>query len=153
VGSAVKTGNQPRSINLFAILFIFQALISSVHNVLSPQSLRAQLAADFQPDEWLTAVFALDLAVRLGIALFLVWFVWARASKVAKWVCVVFALGPLMQVQDVWTGLQSGNINSIAWVARQTVALIAVSCFFLPASRYWFASRGRSVKGDAEVFR
>jgi hypothetical protein len=132
--------------------FLIQCAVSILHNILVPRDLQARLSADIRPGEWLDALFAINLAVRVGIALLLVWFVWVRASRIAKWICVLFALGPLFQIQDAWTGLQSGNVNSIAWTVRQVIVTFAALCLFLPDSRHWFASKGRSVQNDASVF-
>ena len=143
---------RPRSIKLFAVAFMAQALASAVHNVLAPADLQSRLAVTFDPGDWTMALFVLTLAFRLGLASVLTWLVYIRANIIAKWVAVLFAVGRLTQAGVAWMGLQQGRPNSIVWFFTSAIATFAVVCLFLPDSRYWFASKGRSTKADSAIF-
>jgi lysylphosphatidylglycerol synthetase-like protein (DUF2156 family) len=143
---------RPRSISLFATFFVTQAAMSALHNVVSPESTRAQLDVTFHSGAWSDAVFALILGIRIAIVAMLAWFVWSRASKVAKWIAIVFAVGRLAQLRDAWTGLQHANPNSIAWTVELLVGLLAVACLFTPESREWFRTKGRPAESYASIF-
>ena len=143
---------KPRSITLFAILFVTQAAMGTIHNIASPESMRAQIEASFQSGYQTNGVFAVILGIRLAIAGLLAWLVWARANNVAKWIAIVFAFGRIAQVRDAWSGLQHGHANSIAWTAELLVGLLAVACLFTPKSRDWFRTKGRPVESYVSIF-
>jgi len=143
---------RPRSISLFATLFVTQAAMAARHNMVSPESMRAQLEMTYHSGPWTDVAFALTLGIRLAIVAMLAWFVWGRASKVAKWIAIVFALGRLVQLPDAWAGLRHANPNSIAWTVELVVGLLAVACLLTPESRKWFRTKGRSAKSYASIF-
>ena len=148
----MNRSERPRSIKLFAVAFMAQAVASAAHNILTPADLQSRIFATFGTNDSTVVLFVLTLAFRLGLASLLTWLVYIRANSIAKWVATLFAIGRLTQTGVAWTGLQVGNPNSIAWLVTSAIALFAVVCLFLPDSRYWFASKGRSSRADSAIF-
>jgi hypothetical protein len=147
----------PLPIRLFAVCYFGQALMGTVHNALTSDRMQAQIEQNLQlpygrGEPWVVTI----LAVRVAVAAILVWMVCARANNVAKWIVVVLSLGRVWQAIGGWaeivTGLTHGNSNSIAWTIESAIYFGAGVCLFLPQSRYWFVTKGRSMKAEASAF-
>jgi hypothetical protein len=140
----------PGTIRLFAIAYALFVLLNLVHGVISADSLRLALPELAQS---LGATFVpMMLTARVAFAAWLGWLIVFRTSKIAKWFVVVLMVIRLRSIGDAWTGLQTGNVNSILWTIGTVLGLFTVACLFLPASRFWFATKGRSVETDVAVF-
>ncbi len=133
----------PRTILLFAAAYGALLLVNLVHGVIAADSLRLVVPefADMLGDGFVPIM----LAVRFAFAAWLGWLIIRRASNIAKWFVVVLMVLKLRSLGDAWEGLQSLNVNSILWTLGTVLGLFAVVFLFAPASRYWFASKGRSV--------
>jgi hypothetical protein len=140
----------PRPIVLFAVAYGLLVLVTLGHGMIAVDSLRAEMP---EYAAILGAAFApIMLGFRFLLATWLGWLIVRRASNVAKWFVVVLIAAKLRSVADAWTGLQTGNVNSVLWTVGTLLGLFAVACLFAPASRFWFRTKGRSIEADAAVF-
>ena len=150
-------GMRPLAIRAFILCYIAQALVSAVHTFLSPGRLQIRLEHDLgvAHDSGRTALLAV-LAIRIGIAAWLAWLVHSRASRFGKWAVIVLFLPRVWQGfsqrAEILEGLATGNPNSMMWLIEFLLYLAAGACLFLPQSEYWFATKGRSVRTEAQTF-
>lgn len=153
----MKPGTRPLAINAFALLYLGQALISAAHSLFNPAGIPARIERSLGLGQG-SGELALDgiLAVRTGIVAWLVWLVYARASKLGKWAMIALFLGRVWQGiserTGIVNGLAHGNPNTLFWTVESVLYLAAGACLFLPQSEYWFATKGRSVRAEAQTF-
>lgn len=142
---------KPRSITLFALASLAQAVVVLSHGIYAAEIEGMRLQEYFSASTS-EALVPFVLTFRLGILVLLTWLVWARASRFAKWTFIVLLLAKMPRLPDALAGLTSANMNSILWMASSILGLFATICLFLPDARYWFARRGGSAEADAAVF-
>ena len=147
----MKSRARPPSIKLFTLAYLAQGLVSLAHNLYNADFHRRLLKQLISPDTGAEFLPVL-LATRLGIVLALASWLCMRASNSAKWIIIVLFLPSLVRAGDAWSGLWLGRPNSFFWLAASVLYLIAILLLFRPDARYWFATKGGTTKGNAQVF-
>ena len=129
-------GPRPWPIRLFAAAFVAQALLSFGWEMAHRSGVAAWMLeygnVALNDDGAIVAV-----SVRLTIALIPVALVWFFASRFARWMVVVMALGRLAVSLRV-TISSSGAADPTLFIA-QALALIGAALLFSPSARRWFA--------------
>ena len=89
------------------------------------------------------------ISVRLTIALIPVALVWFFASRFARWMVVVMALGRLaVNLSDLIAVISSDGEARPAFLIAQLLALTGAALLFTPSASRWFAQP----KLDARTF-
>ena len=141
-------GPRPLPIRLFAAAFVAQALMTFSWELAH----RGDVAA------WLLEYANLPLnddgaivaiSVRLTIALIPPALVWFFASRFARWMVVVMALGRLaVNLPALSAAISSGWEARPTFLIAQLLALTGAALLFTPSARRWFAQ----LKLDARTF-
>jgi len=147
----MKIRSHPRSIKLFALAYLGQGAAALAHNLYNADFHRAMLRQLISPETGAEFLPAL-LAIRLGVVVVLAGWLWARASNVAKWIIVLLFLPLLSQVTGLWAGIAARSPNAYFWLATAVLYLAAILLLFMPDARYWFATKGGTIKNNAAVF-
>ncbi|MBO9498290.1 MAG: hypothetical protein J7496_07485 [Novosphingobium sp.] len=147
----MKQAARPSSIKLFAFLYVAQAAVSFIHNLRNVDALGKglQVATAMEVDDGHGLAVAVS---RLAIALLLGWWLWTRASNMAKWLIILLCLPRLTQIGDAWFALAQVKPNAIFWLVASVLYLAAIWQLFRQDARYWFATKGRTPKNNALVF-
>jgi hypothetical protein len=138
---------RPRSINLFALIYLIYGGVMLAHGILMGDRLglrTLELLGD-----WALPVI---LGGRLAVVLVLAWGVYFKASKIAKWLIVLQIASLLLRLAQGWGGVAEGNIRADVWIIGFIAGVIAVTLLFLPGSRDWFRTKGRPAKAFASIF-
>ena len=129
-------GPRPWPIRLFAAAFVAQALLSFGWEMAHRSGVAAWMLeygnVALNDDGAIVAV-----SVRLTIALIPVALVWFFASRFARWMVVVMALGRL--AVSLRVTISSGGVADPTLFIAQALALIGAALLFSPSARRWFA--------------
>ena len=124
---------------LFALAFLTQACITFAYDITHIHLVRDDLAAAFPP-----VAFDRDLAIvvtnaRLTIALIPVALVWFAASRIARWLVVLFAFGKLA-VALYGLGIEGpGGSGALVSLFAVGLAFAGAALLLTPGAARWFA--------------
>ena len=132
-------GPRPLPIRLFAAAFVAQALMTFSWELAHRGDVAAWLLEygnlPLNDDGAIVAI-----SVRLTIALIPPALVWFFASRFARWMVVVMALGRLaVNLPDLIAAISSGGEARPAFLIAQVLALIGAALLFTSSARRWFA--------------
>jgi hypothetical protein len=141
-------GPRPWPIRLFAAAFVAQTLLSFGWELTHRSDVAAWLLEygnlPLNDDGAIVAI-----SVRLTIALIPVALVWFFASRFARWMVVVMALGRLAwNLPELSAALSSGGEATPTFFIAQVLALIGAALLFAPSASRWFAK----AQVDARTF-
>ena len=141
-------GPRPWPIRLFAAAFVAQALLTFGWELAHRGDVAAWLLEygnlPLDDDGAIVAV-----SVRLTIALIPVALVWLFASRFARWMVVIMALGRLaVNLPELIAALSSGGEARPTFLIAQLLALTGAALLFTPSASRWFAKP----KLDARTF-
>jgi formate-dependent nitrite reductase membrane component NrfD len=146
---------RPASMLQFDRFYLGQLGLALVNSVLSYDESLAMLKADPATAQVsFGSGFIVSVTIfSLGIPLLLWFLISRRASNVAKWALVgITGIGLLMMIQTLPLLMQRSTASLII-VAILTVAqLVAISFLFRGDSKAWFASKGKSIETNSDVF-
>lgn len=139
----IRHGPRPLAIRLFAAMFLAQAALALGAGLADIAGYRDYLAANIP-----RLAFDRDLAIvvmsaRFTIALIPVALVWFLASRFARWMVAVLAVGKLINLPAAWAMLADGLWLSPLWLAGMLLGLCGAALLFTPGARPWFARGGR----------
>ncbi|MXO88537.1 hypothetical protein [Alteraurantiacibacter aestuarii] len=93
-------------------------------------------------DDWVIVI----TSARLSIALIPVLLVWFLASRFARWMVTVLAIGRLINMPAI-VGLllqsDGATFYPVTFLGAQALALFAAGMLFTPQARNWFDWKGR----------
>ena len=139
---------RPRSINVFAVVYLLYALIELFHGYLMRDRLQLD-ALRFYLGDWTLPV---RFATRFAIILALAWLVYFKKSKIGRVLIILEFARLLYRLPQVPEGVADGNIRAIVWLIGFIAGVVALSFLFTRESRYYFASKGGSPAKDAAAF-
>lgn len=145
----IRRRSQPLSIRLFAIAFLLAALLAFLSDI----AWLDQTVARFQERQpqfgWNHDMTIIVLSARLSIAFIPVALVWFLASRFARWMGIVLALGKLVNVPAAVATWQAGETLGPFFVTTHLLSFFAAACLLAPGASQWFKTRGRD---DAQAF-
>ena len=141
---------RPLSIRLFAIAFLLAALLAFLSDILRLDQTIVMLRERTPEVDWNRDLAIVTLSARLSIAFIPTALVWFLASRFARWMAVVLALGKLINVPSAVVELQTSGTLGPFFVVTHLLSFVAAGCLFAPGARQWFKTGGRN---DAQAFR
>lgn len=140
---------RPRSITLFAIIFLAAAALSFLDGLARiPVQLVAYRTALPEID-WSRDGLIVWHSAWLSIALIPIAMVWLSAVRFARWMVAIMALAKLAGLLTSLPMLAMVAKAQPLWLASLGLALVAAGLLFTPASHRWFARQGGA---DPAVF-
>ncbi len=131
---------RPRSITLFAFLFLTGALLAFAEGLLSLPDQQIQLRKAYPAITWTRDTVIVWQSAWLSIALIPVAMVWLSAVRFARWMVTAMAafklVGLVMLASEGWTTF---GMLSPFWLMSSLLSLLAVAALFTPSSNRWFA--------------
>jgi len=134
-------GPRPRPIRLFAALFLVQAMIGFLNQIMRVDAIQAVLSAGIPFIAFDRDLTIVAICVRLTIAIIPVALVWFLASRVARWLVVVFTLAKAAAVPGELASSAGGEPVSWPWLATLALSLIGAPLLFTRASARWFGRK------------
>ena len=146
----------PGSIRGFILAYLGSVVFGIINSFQQFEAVRLKVVdlielgtEPFYPDdEW---VYAL-IAVRIGLALALLAWVFLRHSLIARIVILIPLLAWTFSVPDVVRMLSEGNYQPVPFLLAGLFSAIAVIFMLTKASRAWFSGKGRTLADDLEDF-
>lgn len=139
---------RPASIRKFEILFLASLLTGLIGTLISWNATLAQFRAGAGGVELSPAILIGVLAVIYAIMLLLWYLIARRASKIAKWILVVFTLISLIGIPALFS--PPFTLSKGIELLSNLLQVAAVVFLFLPDARVWFAG---DKAGDPEVLQ
>ena len=134
---------RPPAIRLFAVLFLAQAALALVAGLADIAGFRDYLAVSIPGIAFDRDLAIVILSARFTIALIPVALVWFLASRFARWMVAVLAVGKLLNLPEAWALLADGLWLSPLWLASLLLGLCGAALLFTPGAGAWFTRRER----------
>lgn len=143
-------GPRPLPIRLFALLLLTQAIADCAEQMMHLADVEAMLATRLPQFAVSRDGAIISACVRLTIALVPVALVWLWASRLARWLVLVLAMGKLVMAPHNIALMAPDEPLSPLWLASLLLSLVGAALLFTPGASRWFARRGRTLTPQLE---
>ena len=141
-------GPRPWSIQMFALAFTVQAIATFGQDITHLAQTKASLAATFPDIAFDRDLTIITTSARLSIALIPVAMVWFLASRLARWLIVMLALGKtLMTLNITMFSVPHELVTPLAF-GSLLLSLGGAALLLTPGATRWFAHRPRQLPGS-----
>jgi len=140
---SLARGPRPLSIRLFAAVFLALAAASFAYQITHLASMQAVFASsmagiDFDRDRTIVVICARAVITLIPVAL-----IWFLASRVARWLVLLLAVGRLVWLPFALAAVGPGQVMPWPWVASLLLSLAGAGLLFTRKSARWFSGGGR----------